>query len=239
MLKSFSRYLTEIDITLAYHKELNPRLWDGTSMKPEVREKLLQFGYHFAEYAKVPEQYIQDVLACGGNVNFNYTEFSDIDVHVLVNRSMLGSPDLVEDYLKLKKENWTLKHHVKIAGYDVEPYIQDIGEKSPPGQGVFSLLNNQWVHTPVRGNYDFQNDPVLQAKTDHYAHLIDSMIERDADRSHLEALKQKITQMRRTGIAQGGEFATENLVFKALRNAGYLEKMTKYLNSKIDKHLSL
>ena len=45
--------------------------------------------------------------------------------------------------------------------------------------------------------------------------------------------------MRGDSIAQGGEFAFGNLVFKELRNAGYLDKLSDYDKSRKDKALSL
>ena len=40
-------------------------------------------------------------------------------------------------------------------------------------------------------------------------------------------------------IAKGGEFSFENLVFKELRNRGYLDKINKYEQGLKDKALSL
>jgi len=45
--------------------------------------------------------------------------------------------------------------------------------------------------------------------------------------------------MRTAGLKRAGEFSTENLVFKELRNQGYLDKMVNYMTSRQDKELSL
>jgi len=39
-----------------------------------------------------------------------------------------------------------------------------------------------------------------------------------------EELKNKIKRYRQAGLDKSGEYSTENLVFKILRNSGYLEK---------------
>jgi hypothetical protein len=52
-------------------------------------------------------------------------------------------------------------------------------------------------------------------------------------------LKKKLSDMRSSGIAKGGEFGFENLVFKELRNRGYLDKMNKYEKTAKDQQLSL
>ena len=46
-----------------------------------------------------------------------------------------------------------------------------------------------------------------------------------------EKLKDKLRDMRSSAIQRGGEFAVENLVFKELRNRGYLDKMSQHLRN--------
>ena len=45
--------------------------------------------------------------------------------------------------------------------------------------------------------------------------------------------------MRASALKRGGEFSVENLVFKELRNLGYIDKVTEYIRSKQDQRLSL
>ena len=45
--------------------------------------------------------------------------------------------------------------------------------------------------------------------------------------------------MRKAAIQKAGEYAPENLVFKELRNRGYLEKVSNYLRDLGDKELSV
>ena len=55
-----------------------------------------------------------------------------------------------------------------------------------------------------------------------------------------EQLKNKIKKYRQAGLdSNAGEFSTENLVFKVLRNTGYLEKMVEFKNDYLTKELSL
>ena len=70
-------------------------------------------------------------------------------------------------------------------------------------------------------------------------HLIDNMIKSKMDAEAFQSMKAKIRDMRGAAIAKGGEFSQENLVFKELRNRGYLDKMDKYEKSLKDKELSL
>ena len=72
-----------------------------------------------------------------------------------------------------------------------------------------------------------------------YKHLIDEIIRDKMDISAVKDLKDKIKSMRSASIAAGGEFSFENLVFKELRNRGYLDKINKYEQGLKDKALSL
>ena len=70
----------------------------------------------------------------------------------------------------------------------------------------------------------------------HIDTLIDS---KSDDREAFKRLKGRLKGMRSAAIEKGGESAPENLVFKELRNRGYLDKMNDYLRNLEDKDLSL
>ena len=69
-----------------YHEDLNVKFWDGLTLRTEVRDKLLEIGYIWAEFAKIPSNAIQDIILVGGNANYNYTEYSDLDLHLVVDK---------------------------------------------------------------------------------------------------------------------------------------------------------
>ena len=55
----------------------------------------------------------------------------------------------------------------------------------------------------------------------------------------IDKIKDRIKRMRQAGLEKGGEYSVENLVFKTIRNNGYLEKLSSEKTSIIDKDLSL
>jgi hypothetical protein len=238
---NFSDYLSELKLTLQYHDELNSKIWKSEDkIKPEVRQALIKFAHAWAEFAKIPKSMIQDIVMTGGNANYNYTSKSDIDVHLIVDRSKLFSdPKFVEEYLQDKKSLWTLTHNVEVYGYPLEPYAQDDDIKYPKNQGVYSLKNNKWVAKPHKVDYDFQNDHLLKQKVSHYMHAIDHMIKHHMGEESFKNMKARFKSMRTASLEQYGEFGRENLVFKELRNRGYIDKMNKYETSLKDKELSL
>ena len=229
------------DTTLQYHTELNSKIWDGMKLKDEVRGKLVQIASAWVQFAKIHPDTIQDIIITGGNVNYNYTPQSDIDLHIVISRDTMN-PDraLVDEYLQDKKILWTLSHQdINIYGYPVELYAQDIAEQPHANQGVFSVKRNQWIAMPQHLDIDFENDYHLQKKVQFYKDLIDKMVLQNATDGSFDMIKQKIRKMRGDSIAKAGEFAFGNLVFKELRNQGYLDKMDMYQKSNQDKALSL
>lgn len=230
-----------MESSLEYHKELNPKIWDSGELKDEVRGKLLQIAEAWRVFAKIDPGMVQDIIITGGNVNYNYTPQSDIDLHLVIDRNlMFQNRALVDEYLQDKKILWTLIHgSINIYGYPVELYAQDVNERPHSGQGVYSIIDDVWLQMPENLNLDFEKDYHLQKKVNFYKNMIDKMIDNKADSSSIDSLKKRIRLMRGDSIAKGGEFAFGNLVFKELRNLGYLDKLNDYEKTMQDKALSL
>jgi hypothetical protein len=238
-MKPFLKYLTEEDLTLEYHDTLNPKIWDGDELKSEVQAKLLQIAKKWATFAKIPDFAVTDIILVGGNANYNWTKFSDLDLHVVVNREDLADcPDLLDDYLQNKKQLWALVHDITIYGHDVELYAQDKETPYPKKQGVYSVKDKKWIAQPKHEAVDFRG-PVLLAKVKQYTERIDTLISTNAEDESFSKLKEKFKNMRSSGLKKIGEFSLENLIFKELRNRGVIDRMTKYLQSRLDQKLSL
>ena len=163
-----------------------------------------------------------------------------MDLHLIVSKEDIADcPDLIDDYLRDKKQLWALTHDIQIYGHDVELYAQDRRDPAPSGQGVFSLVNSLWLRRPTYQDVNLA-DPNIAKKVMHYMEKIDFLIDNKADdRDAFEKLKEKLRDMRASAIQRGGEFAVENLVFKELRNRGYLDKMSEHLRNLKDTSLSI
>ena len=239
-MKSFQ----SLRLTLRYHKKLNIKFWDEyediSFLRPEVRDKLLQIGYRWADFAKIPPEAIKDIILVGGNANYNYTRFSDLDLHLVVDKTQIADcPELLDDYLRDKKKLWALVHDIKIYSHPVELYAQDVNDPLPANQGVYSVMDNEWVMEPRRAEVNL-SDPLLLRKVRAMVEKIDDLIENEADDPDvLRKLQKRIRDMRASAIQQGGEFALENLVFKELRNRGYLDKLSNHIKHLEDTNLSL
>ena len=220
---------------------MNPVVWDDEKLKKEVRKKFLEIAKFWANYALIPDKAIKDIVITGGNANYNYTEYSDLDLHLIVNKDQIADckDKILDEFLMNKKALWGLTHDIKIYGIPVEIYAQDISEKPGKSQGVYSVKNDKWVQKPVKEKVDL-NDPLIQKKVSILAHNINYFIDsKTNDYATLERFKEKLKNMRSSAIKKGGEFSIENIVFKELRNRKLLDKFTTYILSVEDKNLSL
>lgn len=238
--KTFKEHLEEsIALTLQYHDELNPDLWENNKIKPDVRSKLLQIAKVWNDFAKIPNEAVEDVLIVGGNANFNYTPFSDIDLHILVDKKQIADcSEILDEYLKDKKQLWAHSHTIKIYNHDVEVYAQDISEQTPPNQGCYSLVSDSWINEPKKEEVNLE-DPELVIKIDHMKQKIDDMISSKSSDESFKKLKEKFKNMRSAGLKKAGEYSVENLMFKELRNLGYLDRVNDYILSSENEKLSL
>lgn len=226
---------------LSYHRTLNPKLFDGDILRPEVIEAMLRVADAWIEFAHIPIELVKDVIFTGGNANYNYTRWSDIDIHIILNKKHLtgfDDLDMINDYLGDKKTLWTSSRNIKIRGYSVEMYAQDISDHLV-ASGVYSLKHNEWITRPIHGKYNFNRDPILNKKIDEMIDVIDKMISDHRSQSEFEIMKEKIKDMRKAAMESGNEFSFENLVFKGLRNSGVLDRMNDYLKNIVDKSLTL
>ncbi len=226
-------------LTLRFREDLNPKFWYGSKLKPEVRKALMNFAKAFADFVDLDDRAISDVLMLGGNAGYNYTQYSDIDVHLVVDPDMIPDcdPDLIADYYMDKKTLWELTHDVKVYGAPVEPYIERPGITRKKNQGVYSVLKNKWVQEPekMEGEID---EFELTKKTNNLKNKIDILIQTEKPEA-LKGVVHKLRSARASSLDKFGEYGFENLVFKELRNSGYIDKIRKSMVELKNRKLSL
>ena len=236
-MKTYTGFFKE-SISFQIHNQLNPTFWDKEILRQKVRSQLKKIAMAWVDYVGLDKSSVEDILLLGGNAGYNYTKYSDLDLHVVVDRTRTECPDLMSDYYKDKKQLWTLTHDIKIYGHSVEPYVEEVGKKRRKNQGVYSIKNNKWIIFP--GKFDGTVDKdLLKSKVSDMMRKIDSVIKTGNNISVLENLLKKIRDMRNAGLDKSGEFAFENLVFKELRNKGYTDKLADHIIKLQDKSLTL
>jgi hypothetical protein len=225
-------------LTLQYHSELNPKFWVNIFLKEEVRKKLLEIAKEWLKFAEIPNSAVKDIVFTGGNANYNYTDDSDIDVHIILDKSKIPNCS-DEEYFKDKKLIWSLTHDISVYGAEVEVYAQ-LGEVNiPKNQGVYSLKTGKWVVKPENLELDFEHDDLLKKKIDDAIYQIDHALENTTDTKAAEKLLEKFQKLRKHAIAKSGEFTQGNLIFKELRNRGYIDKIREFILKMTDKRLSI
>jgi hypothetical protein len=116
-------------LPIAFHQVLNPLLWDGNEMRVDVRVALLKSAYSFLEFLDIEGLELDGVHFTGSNASFNYTDFSDCDIHLVVDYDQTPCPELAENLFTTKKTLWNQTHgNVTVRGYSVELYVEDTGQ---------------------------------------------------------------------------------------------------------------
>lgn len=222
---------------IAYNRELSPVAWDGDQLKIEVKVALLKAAKFFTDYLDIPNFRVIDVVLTGSMANYNYTRFSDFDLHVVTRYSDLECDDLAEAFYRAKKTIWNDRHDITIGGHDVELYVEDV-EQPPVSSGMYSLLQDRWITKPEY-NPPTINDRAINLKVSDLIKQIDVAVDRADDPEDIYRITDKLRKMRRSGLDTTGEFGVENLTFKVLRNLGYLDKLESEYNKQQDQEISI
>jgi len=218
--------------SVTVNRRLNPKLWKDESLKPEIKQKLMKIAEKFEGFVGIPLEVV-DYTITGSNANYTWTQYSDLDLHIIVK----GTPDDKERELyNAKKALWAEEHNITIKGLPVECYVQG-QEEEHHSTGVYSIIADQWIEKPKKVKPNI-NDAAIEAKQNSLVHNIELALA-SKDPTTLRKVKDKIRDMRKAGLEKAGEWSTENVVFKILRNLGLIDKMTQEIRDLEDEELSL
>lgn len=225
-------------------ESLSENIWefDGKNyvMRDDVRKALLKVADEFIDSLGV-EFFIHDIILTGSLANYNWSEFSDVDLHIVIDyKESKYGVSILEEFFDAKTKVWNEKHDIVIKGFDVEFYVQDIDHKMV-SSGVYSILNGKWIVIPKKDKPRIDDNLILR-KGELYAKMIDDLINLSKKENVLpkiDELRKKLKSFRQSGLESGGEYSYENLTFKLLRRNGYIEKLLKLKTSITDKKLSL
>jgi len=210
-----------------YHHELNPVIWDGEQMRTEVRHKLLQIAKNFIEFLEVPKLKLKDVTLSGSSAGYNYSEYSDIDLHLVVNSEETFTPQKVQ---------YNNTYNLKIKDIPVELYVQPASQ-THHSAGMYSVLDNKWLSKPERVEPTVSAKDI-KSKARSYSGKINSAM-RSGDLAKCKESMEELKRLRKAGLEKGGEQSVENLAFKLLRARGQIEKLRKYIHKLESAKLSL
>jgi len=231
--------------------ELNSEIWDypnsqnkkEPNLYPDIDKKLLEISDNFINFLGIDVD-VEDITMTGSLANYNWSSFSDIDLHVLIDFNS-GNVDknVLRELFNAKQGMWNSLHDIEVYGFEVELYAQDADEPHF-STGVYSVMNSEWIVSPNKMEDIFDEQKVLQ-KSIVWMDMIDGLQRKsylqDSEETlkMIQKVKDKLKKFRRCGLEDMGEFSYENLVFKFLRRNGYLGKLSELKNKITDETLSL
>lgn len=224
-------------------ESLYPKFWKNNKLNTIVARKLMEIADDVIKSLDLGIE-IEDVIITGSIASYNWHELSDIDLHIMMDFEKIDDNfDLVKKMLDQTRINWNKKHNILIDGKEVELYFQHYTEPHE-ANGIWSLELEKWLALPVR--LDPEIDIITtEKKAEAIARQIEHLFEMFKNEEFKEAyeyadkVKVKIARMRQLGLSDQGIYSPENLAFKMLRNAGYLEKLSALKIEAYDKMMSL
>ena len=229
----FQRLIEKMEL----HNELNPKLWDGNKLRSEVEDKIEDIIDQFIielQENEIPIK-ILDVRLVGSNASFNYTENSDLDIHIIANFEDTSCDVPVLNLLyNFFKKNFNDKYTISIHGVPIELYVEDVNS-SAVSNGVYSIFGRKWIKFPEPIEVpDIDITDVFAPYEERYNEIMEHK-----DVEAASSLIDDLYLLRKDSISTDGEYGEGNLIFKEFRNKGYLDNLKQLLVDETSKELSL
>lgn len=220
--------------TVDFHQELNPVLWENNRIKSDVKKALLKIALEYYDFLDIKVQII-DVVISGSQANYNYTVYSDIDLHLIVDYSDVKCDMDVAELFDTKRKLWKEQHDIEIHKIPVEVYVEDVNK--PAVSSTYSLIEDKWIKEPKKVDLEI-NEPEINQIALSWIRIISAALD-SGDVKNLEKVQDLLWDYRKKGLAKDGEFGIANLVFKTLRNSGATEMLLTGKRVIKDRNLSL
>jgi hypothetical protein len=207
---------------IAFHDQLNPKLFHGQHLRSDVEEQLQVIAQDFLSELGVRDLDVKDITISGSNAAYSYTPNSDLDLHILVDLSQYSDDAVYQELFQAKKNLYNDSHDITINGIPVELYIQDSNEPVV-SLGEYSILQNKWLRLPTKRRSNLDQTATKQ-KYEKLSKLAEFALH-TKDLSKLKKVLETIKRYRQAGLDFGGEFGPENLAYKMLRSQGIITKL--------------
>jgi hypothetical protein len=223
--------------------ELEPKFWVAGKLNPKIARRLVRIANEFLEGLEIGAQ-MEDLRFTGSLANYNWSKYSDIDLHIVVDFSKIDeNTKLVEDFFYGAIWRWNELHGIVMYGHEVEIFVENVGHVTHSA-GIYSIMNKEWVIEPDPDKIDF--DYVTARKKADAIETEVNMIEKFSSAKprstvkSVDRLKEKIRRMRRAGLHSAQqEYSAENIAFKILRREETLDKLNDMKYNAYDAILSI
>jgi len=224
--------------------QLEPQVWFKDRLRAPVKKRLMAIAEDFVEGLPFPAT-IQDVRFTGSLANYNWSKYSDIDLHIVIDFTELDdNRALVKEMFDAKRLRWNELHDIKIKDYDVEIYVEDTNEEHS-SSGIYSILSDEWIQHPeqIERSIDLETATKKASDIEQQIASIDRLYdagEFEKVMRHVDRIKKKIRSMRQAGLdTEAMEFSPENIAFKLLRRNDLLDTLTKLKYKAYDQSMTL
>jgi hypothetical protein len=245
MIKSFLEFNSQAQFepikSFYLQEDLNRKVWDGDDkLKENLKEEFLKISKDYLDFLEVDIE-ISDLILTGSLANYNWSEYSDFDVHLVFDFSKIDeNVELVKKYLDAQEKVWKFQHDLSIDGYPVELYCQDDNQEHT-STGIYSIMNDEWIKKPKKEDFTPDED-LIKVKA---RKVMDSIKDLEEDLktnkdsteilNKLKKVWKKIKDARQSGLEKEGEYSIENLIFKLLRRNGYIQRLLDVKKEAYDK----
>jgi hypothetical protein len=226
-------------LRVEYHDHLNPKIWNGMDLKPEVLKKLRDIANKFIEWCDAPKMVIKDIVMVGSGCNYNWDPTSDIDIHILVRNELKGDcKEFADSFFDVKNKRFKEVFKIKVYDMDVEVIVDD-SDHPATSQSMYSIRDGKWIHKPVYKEPEYDED-VAKSISDKWKKKFKAlMAKKDASYDELEGMRDTFKDFRSKRLKKGGEFDVANIAYKDLRRIGIIDKMKEKAQQAMGRDLSL
>ena len=143
----------EVLASFKTQETLNPDVFTNEVMKDDIKKRLAEIADDFVAGIDFDLQ-VDDITLTGSLANYNWSKYSDFDLHLLVDFSAIDADqDMVKQYFQDLKALWNIKHNIFLKGFEVEVYIQNTNEEHI-STGVYSINTDEWLTKPVKESHE-------------------------------------------------------------------------------------
>ena len=115
------------------------------------------------------------------------------------------------------------------------PILRD--QKSHKKSMCYSIMKKTWIQEPEKVQGEVE-EKEIEKKVNNFKTKIDAFIKNE-NVDGLRELVKKLRDSRSVSLQKYGEYGFENMVFKELRNQGYIDKVRTVVVNLKSKSLSL
>jgi hypothetical protein len=225
-----------LDFKLGFepHTQLNPKLWKGDQLRPDIESALIKIAKDFKKFIDVPFDVV-DVRITGGQVSYFYTEHSDLDLHLVADYSSTVCDREAAELFDTKRLLYKAKYDITANGIPVELYVEDLDH--PAVSASYSIMKRQWLKRPDQNIGPFDIDDIEKMSEVWHTIIRHSLMSKNAETA--KKTMDLLRKYRQKGLKKAGEYSTANLVYKTLRNSDLIRNLQNFIDQEHDRNLSI